>query len=33
MPAPFKLSVQDLAPIAQGTITQQAMAETVLLAQ
>ena len=33
MPAPFDLSVQDLAPIAQGTTTAQAMAETVLLAQ
>ena len=33
MPAPFALSLQDLAPIAQGTSTQQAMAETILLAQ
>lgn len=33
MPAPFDLSLQDLAPIAQGTSTQQAMAETILLAQ
>ncbi|SMQ86123.1 luciferase family oxidoreductase, group 1 [Devosia lucknowensis] len=33
MPAPFSLSLQDLAPIAQGTTTQQAMTETVLLAQ
>jgi luciferase family oxidoreductase group 1 len=33
MPAPFQLSVQDLAPIAQGTTTEQAMAETVLLAR
>ena len=33
MPAPFTLSLQDLAPIAQGTSTQQAMAETILLAR
>lgn len=33
MPNPFTLSLQDLAPIAQGTSTQQAMAETVLLAR
>ena len=33
MPASFDLSMQDLAPIAQGTTTEQAMAETVLLAQ
>lgn len=33
MPAPFALSLQDLAPIAEGVSTQQAMAETVLLAQ
>ena len=33
MPAPFALSLQDLAPIADGTSTVQAMAETVLLAQ
>lgn len=33
MPAPFALSLQDLAPIAQGTTTQQAMTETVLLAR
>ncbi|ODT80048.1 MAG: 5,10-methylene tetrahydromethanopterin reductase [Pelagibacterium sp. SCN 64-44] len=33
MPAPFALSLQDLAPIAEGTSTQAAMAETVRLAQ
>ncbi|MBE7732727.1 LLM class flavin-dependent oxidoreductase [Devosia faecipullorum] len=33
MPAPFALSLQDLAPIAEGVSTQEAMAETVLLAQ
>lgn len=33
MTASFALSLQDLAPIAEGTSTQQAMAETVLLAQ
>jgi len=33
MPADFALSLQDLAPIAQGTATSQAMAETVRLAQ
>ena len=33
MPAPFALSLQDLAPIAQGSSTQEAMTETVLLAQ
>lgn len=33
MPADFALSLQDLAPIAQGTTTPQAMAETVLLAR
>jgi luciferase family oxidoreductase group 1 len=33
MPAPFALSLQDLAPIAQGTTTVGAMAETVKLAQ
>jgi luciferase family oxidoreductase group 1 len=33
MPAPFALSLQDLAPIAQGTSTAQAMAETISLAQ
>lgn len=33
MTAPFALSLQDLAPIAEGTTTAQAMAETVLLAQ
>lgn len=33
MAAPFALSLQDLAPIAEGTTTQQAMAETILLAQ
>lgn len=33
MSAPFALSLQDLAPIAQGSSTQQAMAETVKLAQ
>ena len=33
MPAPFALSLQDLAPIAQGTTTQEAMAETVRLAE
>lgn len=33
MPAPFALSLQDLAPIAEGTSTPQAMAETVKLAQ
>lgn len=30
---PFALSLQDLAPIAEGTSTPQAMAETILLAQ
>jgi len=33
MPASFKLSLQDLAPIAEGTSTPEAMAETVLLAK
>ena len=33
MPAPFALSLQDLAPIAEGSTTRQALAETVLLAQ
>lgn len=33
MPAPFALSLQDLAPIAEGTSTAQAMAETISLAQ
>jgi len=33
MAAPFALSLQDLAPIAEGTSTPQAMAETILLAQ
>ncbi|MBJ3786459.1 LLM class flavin-dependent oxidoreductase [Devosia sediminis] len=33
MPAPFALSLQDLAPIAQNSSTAKAMAETVLLAQ
>jgi luciferase family oxidoreductase group 1 len=33
MPAPFDLSLQDLAPIARGTSTPDAMAETVKLAQ
>ena len=33
MSAPFALSLQDLAPIAQGSSTQEAMAETVKLAQ
>lgn len=33
MPADFALSLQDLAPIAQGTSTAAAMAETVKLAQ
>ncbi len=33
MSVPFALSLQDLAPIAEGTSTQQAMAETVLLAR
>ncbi|KKB07724.1 LLM class flavin-dependent oxidoreductase [Devosia chinhatensis] len=33
MSAPFALSLQDLAPIAEGTSTPEAMAETVLLAQ
>ncbi|WEK04302.1 MAG: LLM class flavin-dependent oxidoreductase [Candidatus Devosia phytovorans] len=33
MAAPFALSLQDLAPIAEGTSTAQAMAETILLAQ
>ncbi|UYN98657.1 MAG: LLM class flavin-dependent oxidoreductase [Devosia sp.] len=33
MSVPFRLSLQDLAPIAQGTSTQEAMAETVRLAQ
>ena len=33
MSAPFALSLQDLAPIAEGTSTPQAMAETVTLAQ
>lgn len=33
MAAPFALSLQDLAPIAEGTSTSQAMAETIALAQ
>ena len=33
MPAPFTLSLQDLAPIAEGSSTVEAMHETVLLAQ
>jgi len=33
MAAPFALSLQDLAPIAEGTSTAQAMAETIRLAQ
>ncbi len=33
MAPPFALSLQDLAPIAEGTSTQEAMAETILLAQ
>ena len=33
MTAPFALSLQDLAPIAEGTSTAQAMAETILLAR
>ncbi|KKC33476.1 LLM class flavin-dependent oxidoreductase [Devosia psychrophila] len=33
MAAPFALSLQDLAPIAEGTSTPQAMQETILLAQ
>lgn len=33
MTAPFALSLQDLAPIAEGTSTSQALAETVLLAE
>ncbi|MBJ6988477.1 LLM class flavin-dependent oxidoreductase [Devosia sp. MC521] len=33
MSAPFALSLQDLAPIAQGSTTPQAMAETIKLAQ
>jgi luciferase family oxidoreductase group 1 len=33
MSAPFALSLQDLAPIAEGTTTEQAMAETILLAK
>jgi len=33
MTAPFALSIQDLAPIADGTTTPQAMAETIKLAQ
>ena len=33
MAAPFALSLQDLAPIAEGTSTAQAMAETVRLAE
>ncbi len=33
MPASFALSLQDLAPIAEGTSTPEAMAETVLLAK
>ncbi|MCW5722499.1 MAG: LLM class flavin-dependent oxidoreductase [Devosia sp.] len=33
MSAPFALSLQDLAPIAQGSSTAEAMAETVKLAQ
>jgi alkanesulfonate monooxygenase SsuD/methylene tetrahydromethanopterin reductase-like flavin-dependent oxidoreductase (luciferase family) len=32
-PLPFALSLQDLAPIAEGTSTAEAMAETILLAQ
>ena len=33
MAAPFALSLQDLAPIAEGTSTTEAMAETIALAQ
>ncbi|WP_323014252.1 LLM class flavin-dependent oxidoreductase, partial [Devosia sp.] len=33
MPSPFALSLQDLAPIADGTSTQEALAETVRLAE
>jgi luciferase family oxidoreductase group 1 len=33
MAAPFALSLQDLAPIAEGTSTPEAMAETIRLAQ
>lgn len=33
MAAPFALSLQDLAPIAEGVSTSEAMAETILLAQ
>jgi luciferase family oxidoreductase group 1 len=33
MAAPFALSLQDLAPIAEGTSTAQAMQETILLAR
>ncbi|KKC35081.1 5,10-methylene tetrahydromethanopterin reductase [Devosia epidermidihirudinis] len=33
MSAPFALSLQDLAPIAEGTTTAEAMAETIKLAQ
>ncbi|SEQ25500.1 luciferase family oxidoreductase, group 1 [Devosia sp. YR412] len=33
MAAPFALSLQDLAPIAEGTSTAEAMQETILLAQ
>ena len=33
MTAPFALSLQDLAPIAEGTSTQEALAETIKLAQ
>ena len=33
MPAPFALSLQDLAPIAQGSSTHEAMGETVALAK
>jgi luciferase family oxidoreductase group 1 len=33
MTAPFDLSLQDLAPIAEGTSTPEAMAETIKLAQ
>jgi luciferase family oxidoreductase group 1 len=33
MTAPFALSLQDLAPIAEGTSTAEAMAETIKLAQ
>lgn len=33
MPAPFALSLQDLAPIAEGTSTVEAMQETIRLAQ